>query len=76
MKFRLGLKLLSMQDFGLKNNNSFYKIVEILNCVKAIKDFFIYLRILTNSYNYLFVAPIYKLVVSLDGQSVKRIQTT
>jgi hypothetical protein len=40
---------LSMQDFGLKNNNSFYKTFEILNCVKAIKDFYIF----TNSYKQL-----------------------
>ena len=50
MKYRLGLKLLSMQDFGLKNNNSFYKTFEILTCVKAIKDFF---YIFTNSYKQL-----------------------
>ena len=39
----------------------FYKTFEILNCAKAIKDFLIYLLMLANSYDYLLVAPLYKL---------------
>lgn len=61
MKFRRGLKLLSMQDFGLRNNNSFYKTFEILNCVKAINDFlyiYEYLQTVIGIYQCLFVEAI------------------